>query len=280
MAPLKLFTHRRKKYSGTSLLESVIRREIPIEWELVKHVYSDQPWVNFYRCNRMGDVFLYTHPDITSRDKSFSRLLSYLDSYRYSFVGSLEDWGSDATLEKSAEIFGMFDFKSSKLTTDFVVYHGRTYLINMYSLDCDRREWMDKKGIMHIENKMPGTVIVYARSISSDLEVNINSNYARMDNNQFHAGMGSCPNHQTIDVKNNCNGKLCGVMNRYKTLDTDELHDLAASEWDNKTDKCIRIHSLENIPTGENGYISKSLFRLFMSVGKVWGLEPCKLQFV
>lgn len=246
--------------SGISLAEVIHHKEIPVEWEIVKSIYKTEPWSGFFNSERLGVMFLYTNPMLNRKSRSLNRLLSYLDAHQFSTAELLEDWGSETTLTRIAELLSTFNFKLSTFTTDLVHFKGRSYAVHRLELGLHEESWIDHAGNIKSAESLGDALLLYVRSINTAEPDDLKRNLTHSLRSGQNCGVFSPFDH-------------IGLMAKLQ-IETKFNKDSVVKEFDSSEDRYVTLRKI-TCHTVKYPRLAKYVTRTLVALGKTWGSTPC-----
>ena len=256
------------KYRNT-LIKVINRKEIPVEWEIVKTIYRDESWSKCFNCFNIGGFFVYTNPLEKTSRRALERLESYLDSYGHELMSELDQWGEIRSFELVAEMFSTHNFDKCRYRTDIVHYRGRSYLVHLFTMNEHIHRWIDESGNSVLDDKLSNTVVVYVRSLDSSSIAGLQRNIALTEELFRPTGEGS------VNIWSGW--KWLGQIAKFTEPQLTSKDEIPQIESDLSKDGKLPVRTVECWSMKYNR-TRKLLTRSLLSIGKVWGRRPCKAE--
>lgn len=255
--------------SDDLLVDVISRKEIPVEWEIVRSIYRGESWSTCFNCFNLGEFFVYTNQLENISRRSLKRLELYLEDYGDALMDDLIGWGDARSFEAVSELFSTCNFRCCRHRIDIVHYRGRSYLVHLFFMNEHACRWIDASGNVQLDSALSDTVVVYMRSIDSTSIAHLQRNLT------LTLDLFNSRTDRTIDVYGNL--KWIGVVAKYNLSQIIEKEKIAQIEEDLSIDDKFTVRVVECQGQKYRG-IRKFLTRRLLSSGKVWGYRPCIIR--
>lgn len=256
------------KYRNT-LIKVINRKEIPVEWEIVKTIYRDESWSKCFNCFNIGGFFVYTNPLEKTSRRALERLEPYLDRYGRELMSELDQWGELRSLEVVAELFSTHNFNRCRYRTDIVHYRGRSYLVHLFTMNEHIHRWLDESGNAVLDDKLSNTVVVYMRSLDSSNIAGLCRSIALTEDLflPMHGG--------TVNIWSGW--KWLNLIAKFTTTQLTSRDEIPQIESDLSKDDKFPVRTVECLHL-RYSRAQKLLTRSLLSIGRIWGCRPCKAE--